>query len=96
MKKIFGGTLNDLQYAGTNRPQAMNGRELYGYTMDATPTTAKVLAKYDNGKPAILENSLGKGQAVLIGLQASLNDFSQNFKTAEKDRSAGRTPFLAY
>lgn len=95
-EKIFGGTLDDFQYAGTNRRQSMNGQELYGYTMDATPTTAKVLAKYDNGKPAVLENSLGKGQAVLLGLQASLNDFSQSFTKTGKARQAGRVPFLTY
>ncbi len=95
-EKLFGCTLDDFQYAGTNRPQSLAGRALYGYTMDATPTTAKVLAKYDNGQPAILENSLGKGTAVLLGMQASINDFTQNFTAAGKDRAAGRVPFLNY
>ena len=95
-EKIFGGTIDDFQYAGTNRPQSINGRKLYGYTMDATPTTAKVLAKYDNGKPAILENSLGTGKAVLLGVQASLNDFTQNFTHKGKARQAGRVPYLPY
>ncbi|GHB86619.1 beta-galactosidase trimerization domain-containing protein [Persicitalea jodogahamensis] len=95
-EQIFGCTLDDFQYAGTNRPQFMDGRALYGYTMDATPTTAKVLAKYDNGQPAILENSLGKGQAVLLGLQSSINDFTQNFTKKGEGRQAGRVPFLPY
>lgn len=94
-EKLFGCTLDDFQYAGTNRPQRLGNRELYGYTLDATSTTAEVLAKYDNGKPAILANSLGKGQAVLLGLQASLNDFTQNFTNEGKDRQAGRVPFLS-
>ena len=95
-EKIFGCTLDDFQYSGTNRPQQMAGRELYGYTMDATPITAKVLEKYNNGQPAILENSLGKGKAVLLGFQASINDFTQNFTAAGKDRKAGQVPFMTY
>jgi beta-galactosidase len=72
-EQLFGGTIDDFQYAGTNRKQTLNQEELHGFTMNATATSAQVLARYDNGKPAILEHSLGKGKAVLLGFEASLN-----------------------
>ncbi len=35
--------------------------------MNAMPTTGKVVGTYDDGKPAIVLNSYGKGQAMLMG-----------------------------
>lgn len=38
-----------------------------GLKLDATPTTAKVIASYGDGKPAAFLNKYGKGEAMLIG-----------------------------
>jgi beta-galactosidase len=77
-EQVLGCTLNDFQYAGTNRSQKMGNQALYGFTMNATPTTATVTATYDSGSPAVLEHRLGKGKAILLGYQASLNAFETN------------------
>jgi len=39
----------------------------WGMRLDATPTTGRVVGTYDDGKPAILVNSYGRGTAVLVG-----------------------------
>ena len=72
---LFGASLDDFQYAGTNRDVLLDKDTLRGFVMNATPLGASVIARYNNGKPAVLENSLGKGIAVLMGFQASLNCF---------------------
>jgi len=72
---LFGASLDDFQYAGTNRDILLDKDTLRGFVMNATPLGASVIARYNNGKPAVLENSLGKGTAVLMGFQASLNCF---------------------
>jgi beta-galactosidase len=76
-EQLFGGTIDDFQYSGTNRVLRINGKLISGFTMNATATSAAVLAKYDNGKPAVLEHSLGSGKAVLLGFQASLTGFDK-------------------
>lgn len=40
---------------------------VWGETVDLQPTTAKVLGRYADGKPAVTLNSYGKGEAMLVG-----------------------------
>ena len=42
----------------------------WGATLDCAPTTGQVLGTYENGKPAVLLNQYGKGQALLAGALA--------------------------
>jgi beta-galactosidase len=49
-----------------------------------TPITARVKANYSNGAPAITEHQYGKGQAVLIGLDASRRCFEPGHETTER------------
>ncbi|MFN4144500.1 MAG: beta-galactosidase trimerization domain-containing protein [Runella sp.] len=76
-EQLFGASIDDFQYSGTNRSQTINGNNIKGFTFNATATRAGVMARYDNGKPAIMENALGKGKAVLLGFQASLLQFDK-------------------
>ena len=80
--RIFGATLDDFQYAGTNRIVTLGRDTLFGFVMNATPLTAKVLASYGHGKPAVLQNAFGKGKATLLGWQASLNCFGREGRYA--------------
>lgn len=73
-EKTFGTIINDYQYS-SNVPFKLNGEKLEGFVLDMTSTSSQILAAYDNGKPAITENSYGKGSAVLLGYEASLNCF---------------------
>lgn len=74
-EKLFGVKLREYTYSReVNTTFCLRGEALEGFTAELTPTTARVLAEYDDrGKAAITENKLGKGTAVLLGCQASLN-----------------------
>ena len=64
-------TLDDNQFSGFNRSLEVDGMPFTGSFVHMTPTAARVLAAFSNGKPAITEAKLGKGTAVLIGYAAS-------------------------
>ena len=70
-EELFGCELQDVQYSGNNVVWSIDDMELFGYTADLKPTTAEVLATYDSGKPAVTENKLGKGSAVILGWEAA-------------------------
>ena len=81
-KARIGATIDDFQFSGTNRQLNVAGKEVQGFTMNSTATAARVVEKYDNGKPAVLEHTLGKGKAILLGFQASLNTFETSAKAS--------------
>ncbi len=83
-EKTFGTIINSYQYAGVNVPYSLDQLKLNGFTVDLTPTSAKILAKYDNGKPAITENNYGRGKAILLGYEASMAAFKPGNEQAEK------------
>ena len=71
-EKTFGAVLNEFWYAN-NEPFRIGELDLTGFTALLTPTRAKVAQTFQNGKPAITEAKTGKGTAVLLAAQASLN-----------------------
>jgi len=77
-EKLFGCRLADFQYSRDgNRPWSIDGRVVKGCTLDIQPTTAAVIEEFDHSRPdrlrpAIAENKLGKGTAVVLGCEASL------------------------
>jgi beta-galactosidase len=83
-EKLFGTTINDFQYSGVNITHSLEGLTLDGFVINQTPSTAKVLANYSNGLPAITENALGKGKAVALGYQASMMCFKPGNEEAEQ------------
>jgi beta-galactosidase len=70
-EKVFGATLDDYQYS-SNVPRTLAGQRLTGFVADCTATTGRVLERYDNGLPGVMENQYGAGQAALLGCEASL------------------------
>ena len=80
---VFGATLNEYGYAGTNRPYTLEGLELDGATLDLTRTSAHVVATYDDGRPAVTENDYGEGTAVILGYEASMMAFRPGYVAAE-------------
>jgi beta-galactosidase len=73
-ESTFGAVLNEFSYSNPlHTPQTLAGIALDGFTASLTPTTAKVIARYHNGRPAITEAKTGRGTAVVIGAQASLD-----------------------
>ncbi len=83
-EKLFGVTINDYQYAGINMDYRLEGQPLQGFTLDMTPTSAEVVEHYHTGDPAITENKLGKGTAVILGFQASMDCFKPGQTAAEE------------
>ncbi len=83
-EKLFGATINQYQYAGVNMPYRIDDFELEGFTVDMTPTTAEVLEKYHFGTPAVTENSLGEGKALILGYEASMQCFKPGNTEAEE------------
>lgn len=81
-EKIFGAELSDVQYSN-NVPRFLNGRKLDGFVSTLQPTCAKVLQKFQTGEPAVTENKLGKGSAVLIAWDASYSAFKPGNTAAE-------------
>jgi beta-galactosidase len=75
-EQIFGVTLDEFSYSNPlNTEYELDGLKLgESFTCRLTPTTARVVAKYQhNGLPGITENRCGQGTAVILGSQASLN-----------------------
>lgn len=70
---LFGVELNEYAYSReVNTTFSIHGQDLEGFTACMTPTSARVLAEYDGRDwPAITENTLGDGTAVLLGAEAS-------------------------
>jgi beta-galactosidase len=69
-EQLFGAELSDIQYSN-NVPRTLGPRRLDGFISELTPTTAKVIERFQTGEPAIVENRIGKGTAVLLGWDAS-------------------------
>ncbi len=76
-ERIFGCTLDDYQFA-SNVPRILRGCMLDGFVCDCTPSSGRVIESYESGKPAIIENNLGDGSAILLGYEASQMCFQRN------------------
>lgn len=68
---LFGVELNEYAYSrSVNTTFHLRGTALEGFVACVTPTTAKVLERYDGRAwPAVTENTLGKGTAVVLGAE---------------------------
>ena len=84
LEQIFGVTLDDYQFSGFNRSFKLDSLDIYGSFVHMNPTTAQVKDYFDHGKPAITENKVGEGTAVVIGYDASLMTFKPGNTLAEK------------
>ena len=82
--RIFGMTLDNYQFSGSNKTLGLQGKEWTGFVADMTPGTATVKAYYSTGKPGISENQYGNGTAVLLGLDLSHQCFRPGNIQAEQ------------
>lgn len=74
-EQTFGCVLNEFSYAAKiNVPYSIEKVPVDGFTARLTPTTARIVAKYDqHDRPAITEARVGSGTALILAAQASLN-----------------------
>ena len=84
-EKLFGITINQYQFAGINIPCDIDGKELHGFTLDMSPTTAEIIRQYNNGDPAVTINFAGRGSALILGYEASMECFTPGNEEAEKE-----------
>lgn len=68
--RAFGAYVDMIHDSRTGRV-SVNGMEVEGFIGDLVPTSAKVIARFDDGRPAITEAVIGRGSAVLIGFDAA-------------------------
>jgi beta-galactosidase len=72
-ESLFGVSIEDYQYSRSNHARWRIGRrELAGFALDLRPTTARVVERFEGGAPAVTENRVGRGSAVVLGFEASL------------------------
>jgi beta-galactosidase len=82
-EQLFGCVLRDLQYS-SNVPRKLFGQTLAGFVADLAPTSARTVAAFDNGLPAITEARVGEGSGVILGYEASLSCFKPGNTQAEE------------
>ena len=83
-ERIFGASISDFQYSN-NVPRKIGDHTLSGFVFELKPTSAQVIEKFQTGEPAVTENKLGKGTAVILAADASFsmktrgNTFMENW-----------------
>ncbi|MEX0324013.1 MAG: beta-galactosidase trimerization domain-containing protein [Puniceicoccaceae bacterium] len=82
--KIFGLTLDNYQFSGSNKTLSLMDTAWTGFVADMTPASAVVKEYYNSGKPAITENRYGKGTAAVIGLDIAYQSFVPGNALAEQ------------
>lgn len=83
-EQTFGTVIREYQGSGVNRTFRLRGQAVAGMIASLAPTTARTLARFDEGMPAVTEHNYGKGTAVVLGYEASLACFKPNQTTMEK------------
>lgn len=68
--RLFGAFVDVIHDARTVS-QRVDGVGIEGFYADIVPTVAKVIARFEDGRPAVTEARLGKGTAVLVGFDAA-------------------------
>jgi beta-galactosidase len=69
-ERLFGVVVTDYQYSH-NVPRKLAGRTLGGFIMELAPTTANAAEHFDTGEIAVSRHSLGAGEAIVLGYEAS-------------------------
>ncbi|MCC5828305.1 MAG: beta-galactosidase trimerization domain-containing protein [Phycisphaeraceae bacterium] len=70
MEKLFGAWV-DVIHDSRTAPMSINGGPIEGFFGDLILTDARPVMKFQDGRPAVAENRIGKGSAVLLGFDAA-------------------------
>ena len=82
-ERTFGAAISDFQFS-SNVPRQLDGLDLRGFVLDLSPTTARAVARFSSGAPAVTDNAVGQGHAVVLGYEASLMCFAPGDEAAEE------------
>jgi hypothetical protein len=63
--------------------------QAWGYRLDAAPSTARVIGKYEDGKPAVFLNNYGKGEALLVGAMVGREYNHDHYGSGQPEGKAG-------
>ncbi|MGC9346593.1 MAG: beta-galactosidase, partial [Anaerolineae bacterium] len=69
--RLFGAYIDTIHDARTAEV-TLNGLPIEGFYGDLVPATGKILARFDNGKPAITEARIGRGRALLLAFDPGM------------------------
>jgi beta-galactosidase len=67
---LFGAWIDTIHDARTD-PRSANGIAVEGFFGDLRTTSARVICRFDDGRPAVSEARVGKGTAVLVAFDAA-------------------------
>lgn len=81
-EQLFGVELADFQYSN-NVVWKFRGQALKGFITELAPTAARVVERFQNGMPAVTENSCGRGAGVVLAWDASFSLFRPGNETGE-------------
>jgi beta-galactosidase len=73
-EKLFGVEITDFQYSN-NVPRLLNNQRMDGFILEVQPTRARTVHSFQTGEPAVTENVVGKGTAVILANDASFSCF---------------------
>jgi beta-galactosidase len=73
-ERLFGVSIADFQYSN-NVPRTLDGQKMNGFILELKPSSAKVLASFQTGEPAVTENRIGKGSSVVMAFDAAYAAF---------------------
>ena len=82
-EELFGVEIADFQYSN-NVPRHLDDVKLDGFVTELSPTTATPIRYFQTGEPAVTENRLGSGSAIVIGFEASRLCFAPGNKFVER------------
>lgn len=68
---LFGAWIAAIHDART-QPRQLGRVDVRGFFADLKPSDGRVIARFDDGSPAIVEKTLGAGSAVLVGCDLSM------------------------
>jgi beta-galactosidase len=92
-ERLLGFQIADF-YHSFNNPIILKGKSIEGIFGDIKVTSAKTLDTFQNGKPALLLNTLGKGKVLFINTEAMRGVFKPGNTQLEKILSGAPEKYL--
>jgi beta-galactosidase len=83
VERVFGAWV-DTQHDARTAGMALGTILIRGFWGDLVPTSARVIARFADGRPAITERQVGRGTAVLVAFDAARMCFEPGCEAVER------------